>query len=137
MTEPFRQAAASEAFEQLHNEEHGRVWDLVYSQLGFRASTKPEGWPGFAEPVGSGTWSVAPLFDDFASRFVEAEISQWPSISYSVKIRPQSLSTGSILATASSQGSPRYPRRRIRGRFRSFPTGTTTSMSLPTFGSVG
>jgi len=48
---------------------------LVYSEFGFQATTQPEGWPGFAEPEGSVTWSVAPLFGDFASRFVEAEIS--------------------------------------------------------------
>lgn len=75
MTEPFRQAAPSNAFEQLNNAERDRVWDLVDAQLEFRASTKPEHWPGFAEPEGSVTWSVAPLFDDFANRFVQAEIS--------------------------------------------------------------
>ena len=75
MTERFRQAAASEAFEQLQSEEHDRVWDLVYSELRFRASTRPEAWPGFVEPEGSVAWSVAPLFDDFATRFIEAEIS--------------------------------------------------------------
>lgn len=70
----FRQAADHTAFTALDAGEYERLWGLVDVQLGFRPSTRSSDWPGFREPEDSITWSVAPLFDDFAERFLDAEI---------------------------------------------------------------
>jgi len=72
--EYFRQAADHEAFSPLDAGEYQQFWGPVDAQLGFRPSTRSSDSPGFREPKGSITWSVAPLFDDFAERFVDAEI---------------------------------------------------------------
>ena len=72
--EDFRQAADHEAFGPLEAGEYEHFWGMVDAQLGFHPSTRSSDWPGFREPKGSITWSVAPLFDESAERFVDAEI---------------------------------------------------------------
>jgi Protein of unknown function (DUF2716) len=73
MGDSYRQSASADAFEELKPGEYERAWDLVYSKLGFSPSMNPGDWPRFVEPDSSITWSLAPLFDAFVPRFVEAE----------------------------------------------------------------
>jgi len=70
----FRQAVDHPAFTVLDSVEYEHYWGLVDVKLGFHPSTRPSDWPSFREPEDSIKWSVAPLLNDFAERFVDAEI---------------------------------------------------------------
>lgn len=51
-----------EPWVELEQNEYSRVWDRIYSDFRFRPSMNADRWPGFSEPDGSITWSVASLF---------------------------------------------------------------------------
>ena len=52
-------AEGAGAWARLAEAEAGRVWDRFSSEFAFRASTRPEEWPGIREPDPSITWDLA------------------------------------------------------------------------------
>jgi hypothetical protein len=61
------------AWLELAENEYDPVWDRFYAQFSFRASVRPEDWPGIREPNPSVTFSIAAAYGRDPISFLSLE----------------------------------------------------------------